>query len=358
MDYQADTTPLPPPRLPGRGVTPLGRVDAEPSALAQQGWKNRRRLPPLTVPEQEDWEPLEQDPRDRLPRFPQPSKPRRRKSREPRGRFRRALRFTAVISVVAFAASLVATFAYIWITPPRTSYMLQAGEPIVYQYVSLDHVSRCTVASVVAHEDEELGTRVGAFSGDDFAARAQAFASGQPDPSGSTVPQQLVKNIFLWPSHDPLRKGIEAGLSTEFALIVPKQRIMELYLNYAQFGPKLFGICAASWYYYSIPPSKLTDFESAQLMGVLPDPDNVRRAPGGGLDIRASASPEAVELINGAANVWVPRQLAGMGGWQAAVKTIGITDTAADHAATEDNPDGCSRMPQDVAKRLQSAGVG
>lgn len=293
---------------------------------------------------------------DRLlePTIPIPAPPPPQVPPRSRSRVRRGLKITAIVSVIAFAASILTTFAYIWITPPRTSYMLQAGEPIVYQYVSLDHISRYTVASVVAHEDEELGSRVGAFTSDEFAARAQAFLSGQQDPTGSTVPQQLVKNIFLWPSHDPFRKGIEAGLSTEFALIVPKQRILELYLNYAQFGPKLFGICAASWYYYGTPPAKLTEYESAQLMGVLPLPDRVKRAPRGGLDIGPTADPMAADLINGAANVWVPRQLAGMGGWQAAAATIGITDSAASHADTQNGPDGCSTMPQSVAERLSA----
>ncbi|WP_334173380.1 transglycosylase domain-containing protein [Sinomonas sp.] len=358
MDYQADTTPLPPPRIHGRGVTPLGPVDADPSAPSPQGWRDRRRLPALPPLEPEDQEPREREPRGRLPRLPRRTKSKRGNGRKPRGRFRRALRITAIVSIIAVVGSLVTTLAYNWITPPRTAFMLEAGEPTVYQYVAIDHISRYTIASVIAHEDEELGTRAGAFSIDDFMARAQAFASGQPDPSGSTVPQQLVKNIFLWPSQDPLRKGIEAGLSEEFDFMLPKERIMELYLNYAQFGPKLFGICAASWYYFNAPPSQLTQYESEQLMGVLPDPDNVRRAAGGGLDISAAANPEAADLINGAANVWVPRQLAGMGGWQAAVKTIGIADTAADHPATESGPDGCSTMPQDVAKRLQSEGVG
>ena len=358
MDYQADTTPLPPPRLRGRGITPLGPVEAEPSAPSEQGWRDRRRMPALTPFEPEDDEPRERRRRGRLPRGPRPPKFKAGKAKKPRGRFRRALRLTAILAVIAIVGSLVTTIAYNWITPSRTAFMLEAGGPTVYQYVSIDHISRYTIASVIAHEDEQLGTRAGGFSIDDFMARAQAFTSGQPDPSGSTVPQQLVKNIFLWPSQDPLRKGIEAGLSEEFDFLMPKERIMELYLNYAQFGPKLFGICAASWYYFNAPPSQLTQYESEQLMGVLPDPDNVRRAPTGGLDISATANPEAVDLINGAANVWVPRQLDGMGGWQAAVKTIGITDTAADHAASESNSDGCSSMPQDVAKRLQSEGVG
>ena len=98
----------------------------------------------------------------------------------------------------------------------------------------------------VVHEDDQLGTRFGAFDWDPFWSRAQAYTANQPDPSGSTIPQQLVKNIYPWPAHDWLRKGIEAGLSEEVATYVPKPRIVELYLNYAQFGPKLYGVCAAS----------------------------------------------------------------------------------------------------------------
>ena len=322
------------PRIQGRRVVPLGPAETAPPSRLDPATLDPARLDPTALPDT-----------------------RRGSGRPRRRRLRRALKFTAIGAVIAIAASVLTTLAYNWITPPRTSYMFQAGEPIVYQYVSMDHISRFTVASVIAHEDEELGTRVGAFSGDDFTARAQAFLSGQPDPSGSTVPQQLVKNIFLWPSHDPLRKAVEAGLSEEFDFMLPKKRIAELYLNYAQFGPKLFGICAASWYYYNTPPSKLTAYESAQLMGVLPLPDRVKRAPGGGPDIGPTADPLAADLINGAANVWLPRQLAGMGGWQAAVATIGITDSASDHATTEGAPDGCSTMPPSVAERLRSEGV-
>ncbi|WP_136612359.1 transglycosylase domain-containing protein [Sinomonas albida] len=342
MDPLADNFPPISHRVRGRRVVPLGPAETAPP-------------PQISLPE--EWEPRDPEfdgSQDRRPagRGRRPAdRPRRR------GRVRRVLKVTGIVVVVAFVASILTAIAYNWITPPRTSYMLQAGEPTVYQYVSLDHISRNTIAAVIAHEDEELGSRVGAFTEADFQARAQAFIDGQPDPSGSTVPQQLVKNIFLWPSHDALRKAIEAPLSEEFDLLLPKQRIAELYLNYAQFGPKLFGICAASWYYYNTPPSQLNTYESAQLMGVLPDPDNVRRAPGGGLDISSKADPMAVDLINGAANVWLPRQLAGMGGWQAAVATIGIKDEASAHAATEGGPDGCSTMPQSVTERLKSEGA-
>jgi monofunctional biosynthetic peptidoglycan transglycosylase len=242
--------------------------------------------------------------------------------------------------------------ALTWWTPGTTAFMLQDGAPVSYQYVSLDHVSRYLIAAVIAHEDEKLGTRFGAFTFADFTARISAYAQGKPDPSGSTIPQQLAKNVFLWSHQDPVRKAVEAVLSTEMSVSLSHQRVVELYLNYAQFGPHLYGVCAASWYYFGAPPWNMTQYQADQLMGVLPDPDRVTRAPGGGLDIGPAANPLAVNLINGAANVHVPQELAGMGGWRAAIATIGLHDTATDHAAQRANPDACSTMPTSVARLL------
>jgi monofunctional glycosyltransferase len=241
-------------------------------------------------------------------------------------------------------------------TPGTTAFMLQDGAPVTYQYVSLDHVSRYLLAAVIAHEDERLGTRAGAFTLGDFTGRITAYLHGKPDPSGSTIPQQLAKNVFLWPHQDPVRKGLEAVLSSEMSLALSHQRELELYVNYAQFGPHLYGICAASWYYFGAPPYDVTQYQADQLMGVLPDPDLVTRAPGGGIDVGPSANPLAVNLINGAANVHVPRELAGMGGWRAAIATVGLHDTAADHASGRHHPDACSSPPPAVTDRLAHPG--
>jgi monofunctional biosynthetic peptidoglycan transglycosylase len=242
--------------------------------------------------------------------------------------------------------------ALTWWTPATTAFMLQDGAPVTYQYVSLDHVSRYLIAAVIAHEDEKLGTRSGAFTFADFTARVAAYAQGKPDPSGSTIPQQLAKNVFLWPHQDPVRKALEAVLSTEMNAALSRQRMLELYVNYAQFGPHLYGICAASWYYFGAAPWDMTQYQADQLMGVLPDPDLVTRAPGGGIDVSRAANPLAVNLINGAANVHVPRELAGMGGWRAAIATIGLHDTSTAHASQRTNPDACSTMPMSVTQLL------
>ncbi|WP_245934629.1 transglycosylase domain-containing protein [Arthrobacter psychrolactophilus] len=239
---------------------------------------------------------------------------------------------------------LLIPVSYVWVTPPRTSFMLQNNGPVVYQYVSLDHVSRYMIASTIAHEDQLLGARKGAFDYDDFKNRIQAFADGEADPSGSTIPQQLAKNIFFSADQNAVRKGLEAVVATEFSYTLSDQRIMELYLNYAQFGPTIYGICAATWYYFNTPPSAMTEYQAAQLAGILPFPATVARDVNGGI----RATPEILRE----ANERVPWLIAGLGGWEAAVATIGIHDSASDHASTRGASNGCSTMPKDVAKLL------
>lgn len=94
-------------------------------------------------------------------------------------------------------------------------------------------------------------------------------------------------------------------------------------------------------------------------MGVLPLPGLVTRDPDGGIYLGPGVHPVGWDLVNGAANVWVPRQISGMGGWQAAVATVGITDTAESHADRRTDSDACSTMPQSVKARIgaEAAGV-
>lgn len=190
----------------------------------------------------------------------------------------------------------------------------------------------------------------------DFQARAKAYLEGRPDPSGSTIPQQLAKNIYLWPEQSALRKGLEAGLASQLSLVLTDKRIMELYLNYAQFGPKLYGICAASWYYFNTAPWAMYEYQAWQLMGVLPLPNLVTRDPAGGIHLGEKAHPKVWDYVNGSANVWVPKQVEGLGGWKATVATVGITDEAAHHADKRDSKDACSTMPDGVRARLEYEG--
>ena len=88
----------------------------------------------------------------------------------------------------------------------------------------------------------------------------------------STITQQTIKNLFLWPERSFLRKGIEAWLAIWMELIVPKKRILEIYINFAQFGTSVFGVGAASNYYFGIPASELSAEQSALIAASLPTP--------------------------------------------------------------------------------------
>lgn len=139
------------------------------------------------------------------------------------------------------------------------------------------------LVTVMAQEDHQLPDRWTAVDPNAFFDRVAAHMEGKEDSSGSTIPQQVVKNIFLWPEQSAFRKLFEAPLAEEAALLLTNRRLLELYVNYAQFAPQVYGVCAASWYYFDHSSSTLSPEESAELVGLLPSPLHVHRAPGGGL---------------------------------------------------------------------------
>ena len=101
----------------------------------------------------------------------------------------------------------------------------------------------------------------------------KALASEAGAPRGaSTITQQVAKNLFLWSGRSYVRKGIEAGIALFIEITWSKQRILEVYLNIAQFGDGVYGVEAASWKYFHRPAASLTRQQSALLAAVLPNP--------------------------------------------------------------------------------------
>ncbi|MDM7489939.1 transglycosylase domain-containing protein [Rhodococcus sp. CSLK01-03] len=257
----------------------------------------------------------------------------------------------AVAALVLIALTATASLR-VW-TPASSRFMRIDDGPVTYQYVSLDHVSRYVVASVIAHEDDQMGLRAQAFHWGDYADRAVAHLTGEPQQTYSTIPQQLAKNMFFTPDQSAIRKAVETVPSILLSTTLPDARIMELYLNYAQFGPDLYGVCAASWYYFDTAPWEMYQYHAMQLAGMLPNPEDVVRLPGGGVATPPDAPyPSAAFHINGAANVDLPARFAGWGGWENIVASVGIEDSAADHADDRPSADSCSTMPEPVRQRL------
>ncbi|WP_245177086.1 transglycosylase domain-containing protein [Geodermatophilus sp. DF01_2] len=257
-----------------------------------------------------------------------------------------------MLTAVAVVQALV-MLSLRWVDPPATAFMLANPDGAIQQSVPVEHVSRNFLAAVIAHEDAQLPYRSGAVTWDELSARARAHLAGQEDPSGSTIPQQVAKNLFLNQEMSAWRKAVEAGLAAELALAVDDRRMLELYVNYAQFGPTIYGVCAASWYYFDTPPQDLPVAQAVQLVGLLPSPGHVRRAPGGGLDFDVADGMgwlSRSHVLNAQARV--PRHIEAQG-FQP-VEDAGIPGLAADQPASDDD---CSQRPQEIADLIAAEGT-
>jgi monofunctional biosynthetic peptidoglycan transglycosylase len=139
-------------------------------------------------------------------------------------------------------------------------------------WVPLSRVSPYVTKAVLIAEDDKFWTH----EGFDFEAMEKALEKDVKKRSfkagGSTISQQLAKNLYLSPSKDPIRKIKEAILTWRIERELKKRRILELYLNVAEWGPGIFGIEAASRYYYGVPASALGPEQAARLASVLPNP--------------------------------------------------------------------------------------
>lgn len=176
------------------------------------------------------------------------------------------------------AASLALTVPLRWLAPPTTSFILRLTEDAAdYRWRPLSSISPELALAVIAAEDQ----RFPSHHGMDFTEIRRALADyrrGRPLRGASTISQQLAKNLYLWPERSLLRKALEAWLALWLELCLPKRRILELYLNVAQFGPRQFGAEAASQTFFGLPADRLDDRRGALLAAVLPAP--ARHRPG------------------------------------------------------------------------------
>lgn len=161
-----------------------------------------------------------------------------------------------------------------YFNPPTSSFIelnkMSHNTNIKHQWVEFDQVSLYFPNAVIASEDQQFPNHFG-FDLKQIKLVLKERKNGQ-SRGASTISQQTVKNLFLWPGRSFLRKGIEAWLVIWLELIVPKKRILEIYINFAQFGKSVFGVAAASQHYFSIDPKFLTPEQSALIAASLPTP--------------------------------------------------------------------------------------
>ncbi len=196
----------------------------------------------------------------------------------------RILRTAAVAILATVAASVVAVAAFRWLPVPMTSFMVgerlaaRADDKPLEQkqvWVPWERISPHAAVAVIAAEDQKFPVH----DGFDFEAIGQAMEDagrGGRLRGASTISQQVAKNLFLWSGQNWFRKGLEAWFTVWIELFWPKQRILEVYLNVAQFGRGTWGVEAASQRYFGKAAAKLTRHEAALLAAVLPSPTRYR----------------------------------------------------------------------------------
>lgn len=166
----------------------------------------------------------------------------------------------------------LAILALRWLPPPTTAYMLQSPKrPVQYDWVPATQIAEVARKAVVASEDQKFWDH----DGFDLEAIEKARAHNKRSKKrrgASTISQQTAKNLFLWPGGGYLRKGVEAGFTVMMETLWSKPRILEVYLNIAEFGPGIYGVEAAAQAFFGKPASKLSAGEAARLAAVLPSP--------------------------------------------------------------------------------------
>lgn len=192
------------------------------------------------------------------------------------GTFIKRIFWSVMLLVVAFHL-MVAGLLFMWKTQPinNSMFMLShrlTGGSVTQQWASYDAIAKSAKQAAIVSEDSKFSQHHGFdFEGIE-AARKKNEASGSMSAGGSTITQQLAKNLFLTSHRSYIRKGEEAVITVMIEKIWDKQRILTAYLNVAEFGTGIYGIDAAAHHYFNKSAAKLNRDESALLIAMLPNP--------------------------------------------------------------------------------------
>jgi len=200
-------------------------------------------------------------------------------------RFRVYARWFLIICVALWSLAALTLVALRWIDPPTTAVHVQRrmqawihGKPYNerYNFIPLTQISPNLQHAVIAAEDARFYQHHG-FDWEAIQIAAKDDMEGDRTRGGSTLTQQLVKNIFFGTGRSFLRKGAEASLVPVAELVLGKRRILELYLNVVEWGPGIYGADAASRNYYGTSAKSIDRQQSARLAAILPAP--LKRKP-------------------------------------------------------------------------------
>lgn len=201
-----------------------------------------------------------------------------------------------------FVAQLVYIFVLKFINPPITITQFQEWVDkgkLDRDYISYDEMGDNIKLAVIASEDQKFPTHSG-FDLDGIQKAIESNQEGNKLRGGSTISQQVAKNVFLWQGRSWLRKGLEVYFTFMIEKIWGKQRILEMYLNTSEMGIGVFGVEAASEYYFKKPAIDLTKNEAARIAAALPLPQKYNvNPPSPYISRRASSIQRQMRNIQG-----------------------------------------------------------
>ena len=198
---------------------------------------------------------------------------------------RRLLRWLGLFIAGWLVFSVGSVLLMRWVDPWTSTFMLRDrtialfssdnSYRFTHEWVDWAQIAKSMKVAVIAAEDQTFPQHAGF----DFKAMEKAWRAnqrGRKVRGGSTISQQVAKNLYLWPGQSYVRKGIEAWFTLLVETFWPKQRILEVYLNSAEFGKGVFGVEAASQRYFRKSAARLSNSEAALLAAVLPAPKRYR----------------------------------------------------------------------------------
>ncbi|HEX5793196.1 MAG TPA: monofunctional biosynthetic peptidoglycan transglycosylase [Rheinheimera sp.] len=175
------------------------------------------------------------------------------------------------MSLVLLLLLLLLLLTLRFVAPPTSAFMLQSPYPVRQQWVNFDTLPSHVPLALVASEDQRFPEHFGVDMAE-IRNALERFDDGDGLRGASTISQQTAKNLLLWPGRSLVRKGLEAVFAVSLELVWGKKRILEVYVNIAEFGKGIYGVEAASRHYFGKPASRLSINEAARLAVLLPGP--------------------------------------------------------------------------------------
>jgi monofunctional glycosyltransferase len=199
---------------------------------------------------------------------------------------RKFARVLALIIGAALLLSVLPVLALRYVSPWTTAFIMEARvnswfdkDPrpwkLQRQWRDLDAISPQLQLAVIASEDQRFPAHDG-FDFDQIQKSLDTAERTGKTRGASTISQQVAKNLFLWGGRSWVRKGLEAWFTVLIEWLWPKQHILEMYLNIAEFGRGIYGAEAAAQIFYHKPAARLASFEAARMAAVLPSPRRLR----------------------------------------------------------------------------------